>query len=291
MAEIIMWIYQCGYWVWDKIVGTAMTLFVVSPMSAGGGVYDTAHSMFLAVSDISMPIAIIFFLIAIIKDVTSTPPDQQVRRFFNDALKFGVMVGILVNLWEIMGCIIQIADGITGSLSASASYSFAMPPELEATISSAVKFPDMDADIWDNILKILKWVVVILILLLSSLGTLIVMVASAVSILSSAFQRILKPLVLLPFSCITVALATGTVDSARVTNSYIKTFFGFCISGGFMAVCVNLGAALANGLVDMDYSSMSDIGKALIISIQAAITPIFISGLVKNADGIIGKFF
>lgn len=292
MAEIIMWMYKCGYWVWNSIVGTAMTLFTTSPMSAGGGVYDTAHSMFLAVSDISIPIAIVFFLIAIIKDVTSTPPDQQARRFFSDALKFGVMVGILVNLWTIMGCIIQIADGITGNLSASASYSFAMPSELEATINSAMEFPDMSAtEIWENIKKVLSWVVVILILLLSSLGTLVTIVASSVSILSSAFQRILKPLVLLPFSCITVALAAGTAESARVTNSYMKAFFGFCISGGFMAVCVNLGAALANGLVDIDYGSMSDIGKALIISIQAAIAPIFISGLVKNADGIIGKFF
>lgn len=292
MTEKIMYIYNLGYFFWNGIVGTAMTLFTTSPTSAGGGVYATAHALFLAVSDISIPIAIVFFLIAIIKDVTSTPPDQQIRRFFNDALKFGVMVGILVNLWTIMGYVIQVADGITSNLSSGVSYSLTVPSELETTIDAAMIFPDLSGlGVWEALKEVVGWIVVILILLISGIVTCVVVVSSSISILSSAVQRILKPLALLPFSCITVALATGTVDSARVTNSYIKTFFGFCISGGFMAICVNLGTALANGLINIDYSSMSDIGKALFISVQTAIIPIIIAGLVKNADGIIGKFF
>lgn len=292
MTDIVKSLYNAGYSLWDAIVGIAMTLFTTSPTSAGGGVYATAHALFLAVSDISIPIAIVFFLIAIIKDVTSTPPDQQVRRFFNDALKFGVMVGILVNLWVIMGYVIQVADGITSNLSSGASYSLTMPADLEATIDTALEAPDFSViEIGQSLLDIMNWVGAFLLFLISGIVTLFVVVASSVSILSCAFQRILKPLVLLPFSCITVALATGTADSARVTNSYIKTFFGFCISGGFMAICVNLGAALANGLVNIDYSSMSDFGKIIFISVQNAIIPIIISGLVKNADGIIGKFF
>ena len=58
-----------------------------------------------------------------------------------------------------------------------------------------------------------------------------------------------------------------------------------------MVICVNLGAALGNGLVNVDYSAMSDFGKIIFISVQNAIIPIIIAGLVKNADSIIGKFF
>ena len=82
MGDIVKSLYNAGYSLWDTIVGIAMTLFTTSPTAAGGGVYGTAYALFLAISDISIPIAIVFFMIAIIKDVTSTPPDQQIRRFF-----------------------------------------------------------------------------------------------------------------------------------------------------------------------------------------------------------------
>ena len=292
MAEIIKVIYNVGYSLWDSIVGIAMTLFTTSPTAASGGVYATAYSLYLAISDISIPIAIVFFLLAIIKDVTSTPPDQQIRRFLGDALKFGVMVGILVNLWSIMGYIIQIADGITSNLASGASYSITMPANLESTIDTAVEAPDFEWDqIGQSIIDIVTWIFGIVVCVIAGIVTLFIILASSISILSSAFQRILKPLVLLPFSCITVALAAGTGDAARVTSNYIKTFFGFCISGAFMVICVNLGAALGSSLVNLNYGSMSTIGQILVVSVQAAIIPIIISGLVKNADSIIGKFF
>ena len=292
MAEIIKVIYNVGYSLRDSIVGIAMTLFTTSPTAASGGVYATAYSLYLAISDISIPIAIVFFLLAIIKDVTSTPPDQQIRRFLGDALKFGVMVGILVNLWPIMGYIIQIADGITSNLSSGASYSITMPAALESTIDTAVEMPDCSGfAIWEAVGAIVTWIIGIIVCVIAGIVTLFIILASSISILSSAFQRILKPLVLLPFSCITVALAAGTGDAARVTSSYIKTFFGFCISGAFMVICVNLGAALGSSLVNLNYGSMSTIGQILVVSVQAAIIPIIISGLVKNADSIIGKFF
>lgn len=292
MTDIVKSLYSAGYSLWDMIVGIAMTLFTTSPTAAGGGVYATAYALFLSISDISIPIAIVFFLIAIIKDVTSTPPDQQIRRFFNDAVKFGVMVGILVNLWTIMGYVIQVADGITGNLASGASYSITMPPDLEATIDTALEMPDLSGyGIWDAVKEVMNWIGAFLLFLISGIATLFVVVASSISILSCAFQRILKPLVLLPFSCITVALATGTGDAARVTSSYIKAFFGFCISGAFMVICVNLGAALASGLVNIGYGSMSEFGKIIFISVQNAIIPIIIAGLVKNTDSIIGKFF
>lgn len=293
MAEAFEAIYNLGYAFWNNIVGIAMTLFSTSPTAAAGGVYATAHSLYTAITDISLPIAIVFFLIAIIKEVTATPPDQQIRRFFNDAIKFGVMVGILANLWTIMGYIIQIADGLTTNLVTGASYSMSLPSSLSTLLTDILTFNWPSGDIWAKVEYLLTFVMCAIIALLSSIATLVILVASSVSVLSSAFQRILKPLVMLPFSCVTVALAAGTGDAERVATSYLKTFFGFCISGAFMVICISLGAALGNSLLSIDMTSFtsSDAAKLFAISVQAAIIPIIIAGLVKSSDSIISKFF
>ena len=121
------------------------------------------------------------------------------------------------------------------------------------------------------------------------LGTII---ACCLSILSAAFQRILKPLVIMPFSAITVALSSGTAEAERVSVSYVKTFFGFCLSGAFMVVCVNIGTAMANGgLIVFDMSNLDTTGKMIYICLQNIVTPIVIAGLVKSVDSIIGRFF
>ncbi|MDO4966119.1 MAG: hypothetical protein Q4E51_05365 [Lachnospiraceae bacterium] len=293
MAEAFEAIYNLGYAFWNNIVGIAMTLFSTSPTAAAGGVYATAHSLYTAITDISLPIAIVFFLIAIIKEVTATPPDQQIRRFFNDVIKFGVMVGILANLWTIMGYIIQIADGLTTNLVTGASYSMSLPSSLSTLLTDILTFNWPSGDIWAKVEYLLTFVMCAIIALLSSIATLVILVASSVSVLSSAFQRILKPLVMLPFSCVTVALAAGTGDAERVATSYLKTFFGFCISGAFMVICISLGAALGNSLLSIDMTSFtsSDAAKLFAISVQAAIIPIIIAGLVKSSDSIISKFF
>ena len=128
-------------------------------------------------------------------------------------------------------------------------------------------------------------------LFLAAIITLIITVSSCISILSSAFQRIIKPLVILPFAAITVAMGAGSGESTRVMTQYLKTFYGFCISGAFMLVCVKLGVALSDGLISFDMASLSTYEKALYNSVQCAITPIVIAGLVKTADSVIGKFF
>ena len=58
-----------------------------------------------------------------------------------------------------------------------------------------------------------------------------------------------------------------------------------------MIVCVKMGVSLSDGLISFDMASLSTYEKALYNSVQCAITPIVIAGLVKTADSIIGKFF
>lgn len=297
MLDLIESIYNAGFGVWNTIVGLAMQLFTTSPTTAGGGsVYATAHNLFNAIRDISVPIAIIFFLIAIIRETTATPPDQQVRRFVGDAIKFGVIVGILFNLWTIMGIIIEVTDGITSSLAGTTnatgtSYELVLSETLHSSLDEALKWPlDWSLNtIWDNMKEIIIIVLGYVVALIASIVVVIITVSSSVSILSSAFQRIIKPLILLPFSCITVAMGAGTGDADRIMWSYIKTLIGLLLSGAFMAVCVIVGASLGNSMIVLNGVS-GRMSTIILMSTQAAIIPIIIAGLVKGVDGMIGKF-
>lgn len=275
-------IYNSGYEIWNYLISIAMNLFTTSPTAANGSVYSTSKTLYNAISNISVPIAIVFFLIAIFKDVIGTPPEKQIQRFFGDVLKFAIMIGILVNLWSIMGYIMQIADGITDkvAMQAGATYELSMSAEFIDVINEA-----KDAD------KIMDLIIANIILVLTAVASFVILIAAAVSIVSCSFQRIIKPLVILPFSSITVAMASGSGNASRITVSYLKTFFGFCISGAFMVICVKLGVSLGQGLIAFDVNSLTLIEKVIYISTQNALIPLVIAGLVKGADSMIGKFF
>lgn len=291
LANLIKAIYSVGYSIWNYLIDVAVSLFTTSPTAANGSVYATTHTLFLAISSISVPICVVFFLLALIKDVMGSPPEQQARQFMQDGMKFGVMIGIVANLWTIMGYVMQIADGLTSDLAVAASYNLAISSDLESIIIEATTLPTFDfTHIGESIGDIIGFIFTVLLFFLTSLATLVIIVASAIGIISCGFQRILKPLVIMPFSSVTVAMATGSGEASRVTTQYLKTFFGLCIAGAFMVICVNLGVALSNGLITFDYASLSTFEKVLFISVQNAITPIVISGLVKSADTIIGKF-
>lgn len=188
---------------------------------------------------------------------------------------------------------------IIDSKTPSATYLMSMSGDLSSVIADVedlapqteIHFTSFGTDLIAFAKEYLEIAMTKLLFFIASIVTLGIIVASCISILSSAFQRILKPLAILPFSSITVALASGTHEAERVTTSYIETFFGFCISGAFMVICVKLGTALTNGgLIAFDFANLSTNEKLLYISVQNMITPIVIAGLVKTADSVIGRF-
>lgn len=73
--------------------------------------------------------------------------------------------------------------------------------------------------------------------------------------------------------------------------TYIKTFFGFCLSGAVMVLAIKCGVSLCTNLVSFDLTGASNIYKCILITVQSAITPIVISGLVKGSDSVIARMF
>ena len=293
-------VFNTAYSIWNNLIEIAMTLFTTSPTAANGSVYSTCKTIYTAISDIALPIAIVFFLIAICKDVMSTPAEQQLKKFLNDTIKFCILVGVLANLWEFMGYVMQIADGVTDKVAnnANGTYQMTMSDDLidiitevsNLTPTTQIHFTSFGSDLIAFAKEFLDIAMTRLLFFIAAIVTLGVIVAACISIINCAYQRILKPLVILPFSSITVAMASGSHEAERVSSSYIKTFFGLCLSGAFMVVCVKLGVALTNGGFISPPDDASVNTKVLFIAVENMVTPTIIAGLVKSVDSTIARF-
>ena len=289
MIDVIKALYNCSFTIWNTLMQIAMTLFTTSPKSAGGGTpYSTVHTMFNAISDATVPIATVFFIIAIYKSVISAPPEQQAQRFLMDALRYCIILFVAANMWNIMGYIIDFSDGITSKMGTTSGYTLSVNSSLESIINSTCALPSFElTGEWFS--KLWSVIGCSLLFMIAGIVLVFIMVASCISIISSGFQRILRPLIILPFAGIAIAMGAGGHDISRSLLQYIKTFFGFCISGALMVICVKTGVTLCTTLVNFTLAGSSDIYKVILITVQSAITPIVISGLVKGTDSIVQR--
>ena len=289
---MLLGIYETAYDLWNQLMDIAMTLFTTSPTTAANGLlYTTAHNFFLAIQSVSVPIAVILFLFAIIKEVNLSPPEQQLNRLAMRTIDFAIVIGIVLNLWTVLGAIMGVTDGITAKF-ATADYEIEVSDQLKEVMKALEESkPDVTkTSITESIGDLMSYLGNFLLFFLGAVATLIAVLASGISIITSGFQRIIKPLVLLPFSTITVAMGAGEPEEQRVMHSYIKTFIGLCLSGAMMVICVRMGADLSSALISFEFEDLDMTRAILYISVQNAITPMMIAGLVKSVDGLISRF-
>lgn len=291
MIGVVKALYNCSFTIWNTLIEIAMTLFTTSSKGvAGGTAYATVHTIYNSISGATVPVATVFFIIALYKTVISSPPGQQAQRFLQDALRYCIILYIAANMWNIMGYIIDFSDGITRSISAAGGYTLSLSSGFEEIIDNCLEFPTFSLSgewveaLWETIGCHLLF-------LLGGLILLLIMVASCLSIISSAFQRILKPLLILPFAGIAIALGSGGHDISRSLVTYIKTFFGFCISGAVMIIAIKLGVSLCSNLISFHVAGDSNVSKCILMTVQMSITPIVISGLIKGTDSIVSRMF
>ena len=289
MEIVVKALYKAAFAIWNFLMETAMTLFTTSPTSAAGGTpYATVHGMYNSIAAATIPIATCFFVIAIYKSVITSPPEQQAQRFLMDAVKYCIILFVAAHLWEILGYIIEFADGITASLGSDAGYRLSMGGDLERIIHDSLQFPEFElSGEWFG--KFFECIGCCVLLLIGGLILILVMVASCISIISSAFQRIIKPLIVMPFAGIAVAMGAGGPEVGRSMVQFLKTFFGFCISGAMMIVIIKCGCSLCTNMVSSGLAGSTDIENVIMMTVQAAITPIVIAGLVKGTDAVIQR--
>jgi hypothetical protein len=145
MEEVVKALYNCAFTIWNDLMKIAMTLFTTSPkLAASGTPYATVHTIYNAISDATVPIATVFFIIAIYKSVISAPPGQQALRFLQDALRYCIILYIAVNMWKVMGYIMDFADGITAKITATSGYTLTVSGDMESIIDECLKLPNFE---------------------------------------------------------------------------------------------------------------------------------------------------
>lgn len=284
-------IYEAAYSIWNMLMDIAMTLFTTSPMDASGGaLYETVHTLFTSIADISTLLCTLFFLYSVIKTIDVSPPEQVTERLKMEFVKFAVVVAVVLNLWTLLGGIMQITDGITSKFAAE-DYTLEVSGTLETVLQSlddSKPEASFSAEFFTAMMAYIgNW----LLCFLGGMATLFVVIGASVSIISCGFQRIIKPLVSIPFATVTVSMASGSPEEQRVAYNYVKSFLGLCLAGAMMVVCVKLGATLSSGLIAFNTEDLSLTEQIIYISVQNAVSPIVIAGLVKCAEGILNRWF
>lgn len=284
-------IYEAAYSIWNMLMDIAMTLFTTSPMDASGGaLYETVHTLFTSIADISTLLCTLFFLYSVIKTIDVSPPEQVTERLKMEFVKFAVVVAVVLNLWTLLGGIMQITDGITSKFAAE-DYTLEVSGTLETVLQSlddSKPEASFSAEFFTAMMAYIgNW----LLCFFGGMATLIVVIGASVSIISCGFQRIIKPLVSIPFATVTVSMASGSPEEQRVAYNYVKSFIGLCLAGAMMVVCINLGATLSSGLIAFNTDDLSLTEQIIYISVQNAVSPIVIAGLVKCAEGILNRWF
>lgn len=291
MADVIKALYEVSFGIFNTLIDVAMTLFQTSAKTAAGGSsYANVKVIFEAISDATIPLTCVFFLVALYKTVITSPPEQCAQRFLMDAIRYCLILFVADNLWDIMGEVMNIADGITDKIGVSGNYHMSYGAYLKTIIEETLVMPEFALS-GEYVASLLETCGCFLMFLLSGVVLMFIMVASCLSIISSAFGRILKPLIMLPFSGIAVAMGAGGHEVSRSMYHYLKMFIGFCLSGAMMIICIKVGFSLTTNLVSFELSSASDLQKVLYMTVQASITPIVIAGLVKTCDSLSQHMF
>ncbi|MCR5337544.1 MAG: hypothetical protein K6E75_03205 [Lachnospiraceae bacterium] len=289
MEAAVMALYETSFIIWNALMKIAIDLFTTSPKTAAGGSpYQAAYSLYSSIAAATIPIAACFFIIAIYRSVITTSPDQQLQRFLLDALRYCIILFVAAHLWEILGYVIDFSDGITKSMGSVTNTQQHLSGDLENIIHNSLQLPAFELSA-EWIARLFEIIGSSTVLLVGGLTLVLTMVASGLSIISTAFQRILKPLIIMPFAGIAVAMGAGGAEIGRSMLSYFKTFLEFCISGAMMVVIIKCGGYLTTNLASMALVGDTDIGNCIIMTLQAAITPIVTAGLVRGTDSIISR--
>ena len=137
MADISKSLVSIALNLWNELIKIAMDLFRTSPTAASGSIYSVAKGCFDVLKSISIPIIIVFFLLAIFKEIASSPPDQQAQKLFMHGFKFVLIIMVIFNLWDIMGVVVDVTDGVTDTLATSVG-DVSTNPQAQDDMNSAI---------------------------------------------------------------------------------------------------------------------------------------------------------
>ncbi|MCR4567807.1 MAG: type IV secretion system protein [Pseudobutyrivibrio sp.] len=263
--------------------------------------WGVAEGYFKTMLLVAVPIATVFFVIAIYTSVVNNPPEEHPKHFIFSILRYSVVLIVLTNLFNILTCVTEITEGATdtiietGDPANSNSYDYKYD---DSPIKAAIerrkghpidlkKFTRGDAVIFfDSIFEYIT-------LFIGALFSMLVFGTSAFTIVMTAIQRIVKPLMLLPFSAIVLAISACSGEGERTLNQYIKTILSYCFAGVFMVMSLKLGSEIAKmNLIRVGYNFRSNSTIAALAGVINMNLPVILTtGLIKSSDAFMNKVF
>ena len=298
IKSLLKGLFDVGYSIWNAFIGVACKMFAASYHdSQTQELFNTAHTIFTVINRCTIPLAGLFFIIAIYKTVSSTPPEQQARKFMLDVLKYAIIIIISYKLWDILGQVMDFTAGLTSAINDQAGSS-EINTDNNAVVSAINELPlhfenhglRIDKYIGDALVIVLD----ILIYFIGGLASIIILCATGLTVIGVAFERILKPLVILPFSAIVLGIGSCSGEGERMIWQYGKALLGMLLSGAFMIIALKLGNTLFANYNLASY--LGDVGensivKGIVLVVSVDMEAIIITGLLKSMDSLVAKVF
>ncbi|MCR4567802.1 MAG: hypothetical protein K5769_07105 [Pseudobutyrivibrio sp.] len=271
-------------------------------------VWDVAKTCFDALKGITIPVATIFFIIAIYKSVISKPGEEQPKQFLLEAIRFVIILFITENLFTILSLITEFSEQLTSAVLAenggnkvekSTFWDDGIKVILAAISNNEKegnpKFSDL---INGDILVFCEKIFTFLVYFLGGLVTLLTFVSSGYTIVMATVQRIVKPIIMMPFSTIVIGIGAASSEGERMIWHYAKSFLGYCLSGVFILMAVKMGLSLAGldlfnlpGVVPEPKEEGEFVMSAIVALFRVNLPVLITAGLVKSADSFMDKIF
>lgn len=299
MIEVIEALYRAGFTVWDKCINLAGDLFSKSPrQGASSDLSSVAYNFYAVTKGCAIPLATLFFIIAIYKSVVSSQPEQALKKFLSDAIRYVLILFVVSKLDSIIDGIMTFSENMSSLAGMASESNLESSPEvadLIATIESLQMQELHNVDVMDFASTIEVFFNAIgpyILYFIAGVITLLVLVGSSVSVLGIAYQRIFKPLIMIPLSTIVLSMSCCSGEGSKMMWSLGKTFLGLCISGAFFVVAINMGAKIGTSLISsLEPTAYSGRVKDILTIVRVDTTAIIVTGLLKSIDAMVQKAF
>lgn len=312
MVEAIKGIYSVAYSIWNYLISIVFPMLKQDPTNAFAveykaiNAYEGIKIVYDGIRSALLPLLFIFFLIRIIKTLLSAPWEHIYKKALQSFLRFVIIIVIVNNLWNINTKAIKIVSAFNNDLivrvdgsgtegqkvneqkdvneimddggGGGTNYELTIPEEMDSLLKECDKYSFFD----------FGEMTLLLLVLFGGIGTLGVIVSSCFTIIRTVYTRLLKPLIMLPFSGIIVAMSAGTEKMGQSVYTFYKQLFIYCLSGAVIAISIYMMKFLLQVTIPVSTSNAAI--KLMILSLQNILAPVIVTSLVKEADQLMNRF-
>ncbi len=260
-------------------------------------IWNLVKIFFEALLNLSIPIATVFFLIAIYKSVITKPADEQAKELVVNIIRYVVILVLSLHLFDIMEWLTKLTESITSTFSSghyNANKQFLQSGLNE--INSALKAysPPSVKSLFDgNVREFCDAIFTYVLYFLGGLLTIVVFVGAGYSMLMATINRIVKPIMMVPFSAIVLGMGVCSGEGERMIWRFARNFIGLCLSGVFILIVLKFTPYLEK-IPLFQFTKLagnSPESKAIMAIFQINLPVVLTAGLVKSADIFMSKIF